>query len=998
MKTKLLSITAAFALAMNAYAQIPTNGLVAYYQFNGNANDLSGNGNNGTVTSATLVADRNGNSNSAYSFNGTTSYIDILNSSSLNNFGSNAMTVVFWGKILSAPTSGYNGIIISKQSGSGLTQQGFDVAVNSTNNTYLRAGSSGGQYAGGGTGNATINVYHHYVLIYDNGTSTCYLDGALISSTPGSAATIGANTMNLLIGKANWSNVNAPNFNGILDELEIYNRGLTPTEVTQIYSGSCNTVDITTGLVGKYDFTGNANDNSGNGNNGTVNGATLTTDRFGNANSAYNFNGSSNYIDVLNNSSLNFSNNTSFTISSWIKLNGSNVNYSGIVTKMDNSGNGYQFVVGNTTALNKLATEFGQGGTGVSFVGNQNLNDGNWHNVIYVADRVANTISFYVDNVLDIQTTSANVSAANVDNTAHLKIGVDRTMVDYFKGTMDDIKIYNKALTTCDIDSLYTMPNLCVGITANISASGPLTFCQGGNVILTATAATSYLWTNNATTQSITVSTAGANSVTTINSNGCPATSATTTVTVNSKPTVLTTNPSAVCSPSTVNITLPAITVGSTGGLTYTYFTNAGATTPYLTPTTATSGTYYIVGATGNSCSDTTALTVTTNPKPTVVTVNPIAVCSPLTIDLTLPAITTGSTGGLTYTYYTNAGASTPYTTPTSATNGTYYIVGATGNSCSDTTAVIVTVNSSDITSGLVARYDFTGNANDLSGNSLNGTVTGAVLTSDRFGNANSAYSFNGTSNYIDVLDNSSLNFSNNSSFTISSWIKLNGSNVNYSGIVTKMDNSGNGYQFVVGNTTALNKLATEFGQGGTGVSFQGNQNLNDGNWHNVLYIVDRVANTISFYVDNVLDTQTTSANVSTANVDNTAHLKIGVDRTMVDYFKGTMDDIKIYNKALTTCDIDSLFNLPNPLSTKITESKIDLVSTIYPNPATSNIRIDGLAKGNFVELLDLTGRVILTTKESQIDISNFNNGLYFLRVFDTKENKVIKTFKLIKE
>ena len=49
---------------------VPTNGLVAWWPFTGNANDLSGNGNNGTVNNATLTTDRYGNSNCAYSFNG----------------------------------------------------------------------------------------------------------------------------------------------------------------------------------------------------------------------------------------------------------------------------------------------------------------------------------------------------------------------------------------------------------------------------------------------------------------------------------------------------------------------------------------------------------------------------------------------------------------------------------------------------------------------------------------------------------------------------------------------------------------------------------------------------------------------------------------------------------------------------------------------------------------------------------------------------------------
>ena len=57
--------------AQNVPSYVPTNGLVGYWGFNGNANDESGNGNNGTVNGATLTTDRNGNANSAYSFNGT---------------------------------------------------------------------------------------------------------------------------------------------------------------------------------------------------------------------------------------------------------------------------------------------------------------------------------------------------------------------------------------------------------------------------------------------------------------------------------------------------------------------------------------------------------------------------------------------------------------------------------------------------------------------------------------------------------------------------------------------------------------------------------------------------------------------------------------------------------------------------------------------------------------------------------------------------------------
>src|SRR5271170_1089907 len=70
------------------------------------------------------------------------------------------------------------------------------------------------------------------------------------------------------------------------------------------------------------------------------------------------------------------------------------------------------------------------------------------------------------------------------------------------------------------------------------------------------------------------------------------------------------------------------------------------------------------------------------------------------------------------------------------------------------------------LTNGLVAYYPFSGNANDASGNGNNGTVYGASLTTDRLGNSNSAYSFDGIGNYISTAD---INLSEEA--TISVWV-----------------------------------------------------------------------------------------------------------------------------------------------------------------------------------------------------------------------------------
>jgi hypothetical protein len=178
--------------------------------------------------------------------------------------------------------------------------------------------------------------------------------------------------------------------------------------------------------------------------------------------------------------------------------------------------------------------------------------------------------------------------------------------------------------------------------------------------------------------------------------NACSQTvSGSATLTVNPLPVVVTNDPGAVCSPSTVDLTAGAVTSGSTAGLLYTYWTDAGATSALVNPTTVSaSGTYYIKGTTGSGCIDIKPVTVIVNPKPTVVITNPAAVCTTTTVDLTAATVTAGSTAGLAYTYWTDAAASSALATPaTIATSGIYYIKGTTALGCFDIKAVTVTIN-----------------------------------------------------------------------------------------------------------------------------------------------------------------------------------------------------------------------------------------------------------------------------------------------------------------
>jgi gliding motility-associated-like protein len=182
--------------------------------------------------------------------------------------------------------------------------------------------------------------------------------------------------------------------------------------------------------------------------------------------------------------------------------------------------------------------------------------------------------------------------------------------------------------------------------------------------------------------------------ITAISASGCSDTAAVM-VTINPLPILTITNPAGVCSPGTVDITAAAVTTGSTAGTVLSYYSNALATTAVTIPSAiAASNTYYIKSTTPSGCSDTAAVIVTINPLPVLTITNPAGVCSPGTTDITLPAITTGSTAGTTLSYYSNALATTSLTTPTAiALNGTYYIEATTPAGCNDTAAVVVTIN-----------------------------------------------------------------------------------------------------------------------------------------------------------------------------------------------------------------------------------------------------------------------------------------------------------------
>ena len=199
----------------------------------------------------------------------------------------------------------------------------------------------------------------------------------------------------------------------------------------------------TAGLIAYYPFNGNANDESSNGHNGTVNGATLTTDRFGNTNKAYNF--SSNYIELSNTEDINFLSG-GFTLSAWVNFS-TFVNDGLLIAKHiigSSSDNGY--------FLNVWANKFAFGIIMPRLTTTQQYSDGHWHHIVGIYDGTTEYI--YVDGIQNIYKTVSGPIA----NSENIRIGTGggpNYNTSYFEGKIDDIRIYNRSLSTQEILSLY---------------------------------------------------------------------------------------------------------------------------------------------------------------------------------------------------------------------------------------------------------------------------------------------------------------------------------------------------------------------------------------------------------------------------------------------------------------------------------------------------------------------------------------------------------------
>jgi hypothetical protein len=237
--TLLIAVTCT-SITAQLPSYLPTNGLVGWWPFNGNANDESGNGNHGTVNGATLAEDRFGNLNSAYSFDG----IDDKVMAAVNTQYNSSWSLSFWffSANLNSSFTGQN-IIGIGQDLHGFGSSAFQIAgdiqpgqcsnFNYSNQMYLFDATEecGGNYISGGQ--YLNNVWSKITIIKQSGYFSIYVDGLLISANNSQMQSIIPDQLTF----GNRALLNFQFFNGLIDDIAIYNRALTPEEITALYTG-----------------------------------------------------------------------------------------------------------------------------------------------------------------------------------------------------------------------------------------------------------------------------------------------------------------------------------------------------------------------------------------------------------------------------------------------------------------------------------------------------------------------------------------------------------------------------------------------------------------------------------------------------------------------------------------------------------------------------------------------------------------------------------------
>ncbi|MEX1111148.1 MAG: LamG-like jellyroll fold domain-containing protein [Chthoniobacterales bacterium] len=474
-----------------------SKGLVAYYPFEGDANDESGFGNNGVVNGATLAGDRLGRTNAAYFFNGSSF---ITGGNVIPNYKDGA-TLSCWFKSSHVgltqgalckprPYGDYGGFSIGISASFGFAYGGLN-----TDPYY-------GALQGGVIANRAIfssssiadERWQHLLATVDGASLKFYLNGLLVGIEYFVSDPISSDRL-LQIGREGQGGPQyGPRwFFGSVDEVRVYDRALSEAEIGQLYEAEAAGLDsdndgvtdyrerrdgtnpldsssfeaLSMNLVAHYPFDGSTLDESGYANHAVNKGATDSADRFGAASSAYDFNGVDAYMDAP---PLVSDYQRNFTMSGWIKTTHvSSDRLDAAVSALSKTRDAGDF--------GGPAIDFREGKAIFTFNNNrvygdlvpfeeweysteEILADGNWRHYIMSIDADGLITAFINGRQVASHpiTTFLEVTGASPFQIG--RAGGLHAAARYFPGQIDEVRVYSRGLSAQEAAMLYR-ENVC---------------------------------------------------------------------------------------------------------------------------------------------------------------------------------------------------------------------------------------------------------------------------------------------------------------------------------------------------------------------------------------------------------------------------------------------------------------------------------------------------------------------------------------------------------
>jgi hypothetical protein len=320
---------------------------------------------------------------------------------------------------------------------------------------------------------------------------------------------------------------------------------------------------------------------------------------------------------------------------------------------------------------------------------------------------------------------------------------------------------------------------------------------------------------------------------------------------------------------------------------------------------------------------------------------------------------------------------------------------------------------------GLIAYYPFTGNANDNTMNGFNGIIHGTTPVADRFGKKKSAISFDGEDDYIDLSQFvESLNFKEPA--TISFWIKTEMDAPQ--SIFSISDSTNNVYGIMalyVGNFTT-STLADELiccanrrdasDDYITGYTTTNRSLLLDNNWHQIVFVFDEEV--CHIYLDNnelpLTDYKTNSGHFANFTSANKVLIGTRYSNGNGAFFNGSLDELRIYNRALDRSEISNLFFENVTYFNSMVDAEALIINNseeveqeqyppsiiIYPNNLKDHLYINADQDyiGYKVKIINSSNKVVykktIELPQYEIDLSTWTGkGIYFVQIFDIKGN-----------